>query len=339
MRRLLVLLVFAGCTTFSAPGHDGPKSNHFDGEAFFNPNPDTKPASALSIIGWILTRDPEPWPEWQELPVGPKPVERVGLGELRVTVVGHATLLVQMDGLNILTDPVWSRDIGPAGFELQSRVRAPAIRFEDLPPIDIVLVSHNHYDHLDVPTLRRLAEAHAPRVAAGLGTAALLAEHGIRNVRDFDWWEAHPLSRQVRLTSVPVQHFSRRGLLDGNTTLWTGFVIEGPAGRVYFGGDTGYGAHFAEARRRLGPMRLAILPIGAYRPRALMHAIHIDPEEAVRAHLDLDATTSVGMHYGTFPQADDGIDEPLEALRAAKTKLGVEAFRTLTFGEPYDAPR
>jgi L-ascorbate metabolism protein UlaG (beta-lactamase superfamily) len=324
MRAALAGLLLAGCTLYSTRPYRGPKSDHFDGEEFFNPHLTGEDSRGFfDLLAWIFTRDRGEWPERFHAEPGPRPPLRVGRGELRITFVNHATVLIQMDGINVLTDPVWSDVVGPTSFTGVERVRPPGIRFDDLPPIDLVLISHNHYDHCDLPTLSRLQERFAPRIAAGLGTASFLGAHGIRNARDFDWWSSVRVARDVVLTSVPVQHFSRRGVFDGDTMLWSGFVVEGPSGRVYFSGDTGYGPHFAQAAERLGPMRVALLPIGAYRPRWFMAPVHIDPEQAVKAHRDLRARTSVGIHFGTFRQADDGFTEPVEDLQKALLEAGL----------------
>lgn len=336
----LAATLLSGCCLYSARGYRGPVSDHFDGEAFYNEGVEAPEGRFLRFLGWILNRDQGPWPEVEDVTPGPPPPHRVGPGELRVTFVNHATVLVQMDGINVLTDPVWSEGVGPESLEVVRRVRPPGLRFEDLPPIDLVLLSHNHYDHMDLPTLRRLQAEHAPRIAAGLGSADILRRAGVRSAKDFDWWQSAKVSGTVRLTSVPVQHFSMRGVCDRDKVLWTGFVLEGPAGRVYFGGDTGYGPHFAEVGQRFGPMRLAVLPIGAYRPRWFMSHVHIDPAEALAAALDLRAATAVGMHFGTFKQADDGRDEPIADLHRALDEAGVsrERFWVLGFGEGRDVP-
>jgi L-ascorbate metabolism protein UlaG (beta-lactamase superfamily) len=260
-------------------------------------------------------------------------------GAVRVTFVNHATALIQIDGLNILTDPIWSERASPLSFAGPKRVRPPGLRFEDLPPIDAVLVSHNHYDHMDVPTLARLWREHHPRIFAGLGNAAFLAENGIE-ATDLEWWQSVPLAAGVELTSVPTQHFSSRGTRDRDATLWTGFVVKGPAGAVYFGGDTGYGPHFRAVRERLGPMRAALLPIGAYLPRWFMGPVHLAPEEAVQAARDLAAGTAVAIHFGTFRLADDGQDQaPVDLARALAVRgLSPEWFWVLGFGEGRDAP-
>jgi L-ascorbate metabolism protein UlaG (beta-lactamase superfamily) len=252
---------------------------------------------------------------------GPAPAARVDVG-IRVTLVGHATVLVQMDGFNILTDPVWSARCGPGGVAGPRRVRPAAVRLEDLPPIDLVLLSHNHFDHLDVPTLVALRRRHAFQLYTGLGNATLLRKHGIDAV-EMDWWgtAAH---RGLGVTCVPAQHFSGRGLFDRDNTLWAGLVVEGPSGRVYFAGDTGWGDHFEAIRDRCGEPAVALLPIGAYRPREIMQPVHIDPAEAVRAHVVLGAARSVPIHYGTFPLGADGEVDAIEDLARALAAEGVD---------------
>lgn len=340
---LVVLLLgaglFLGACVFTAPVYKGPKSDHFDGERFVNREP-TGHESVVDVMQWLLTREQGPWPDFIDDPPGDKPPARVGKGELRVTFVNHATLLVQMDGLNILTDPHFSERASPVSFAGPKRVRPPGIRFEDLPHIDAVLVSHNHYDHLDLPTLRRLVDRDEPALFVALGNNALLLREGVAGGRDLDWWQTAQLSADVRVHSVPTRHFSARGITDRDKNLWGGFVVEGPAGNVFFAGDTGYGSHFQEVGERFGPLRLALLPIGAYLPRWFMAPVHIDPKEAVRAHQDLRAQTSVAMHFGTFPLADDGYDEPPRDLKKAleESELADTAFWVLGFGEGRAVP-
>jgi L-ascorbate metabolism protein UlaG (beta-lactamase superfamily) len=212
------------------------------------------------------------------------------------------------------------------------------VRFEDLPPIDCVLISHNHYDHLDLPTLKRLAAVHKTRFLTGLGNGRLLAGAGIAQVTELDWWQSAEASGGRRIISVPAQHFSGRGFRDRNRTLWCGFLIETPVGSVYFAGDTALGPHFEEIRRRFGPPRVALLPIGAYRPSWFMAPAHISPEEAVRAHRMLGASTSIAIHYGTFALGDDGAEEPIDALRRALGESGglATTFVVIRFGEGRD---
>ncbi len=336
---LLVALATGGSACmFSTRPYAGPRSDHFDGTRFVN-DPERE-MGIFSTLAWALDRDPGPWPEWVESTPGPPPPRRVDLGRLRVTFVGHATVLVQLDGRNILTDPVWSDRIGPTPDLGVARRRAPGLRFEDLPPVDLVLLSHNHYDHLDLPTLRRLMQGHRPAIAAGLATREFLRSEGIVGARDFDWWDEADF-RGLKITSVPTRHFSMRGIFDSDTMLWSGWVVEGPSGaRVYFPGDTGDGPHFAAVGRRLGPFRLALLPIGAYRPRWFMSQVHIGPFEAVAAHQALRAATSVAIHFGTFKQADDGFREPVVDLRRALREHGVSEreFLVLEEGRGRDIP-
>lgn len=332
------MALFSGCA-FVAPRYQGPRSDHFDGQRFFNPQgPPEQGAGAL--FKWLTHREQGPWHEVEDAVPGPMPPWRVKDGELRVTFVGHSSVLIQLDGLNLLTDPVWSERVGPLPFAGPKRVRPPGIRFEDLPPIDVVLVSHNHYDHCDVPTLERLQDAFRPRIYAGLGNSLLFAQRHLRNAHDLDWWQSAELGHGVILTAVPAQHFSNRGLTDHNGTLWTGFAIRGKGGYVYFAGDTGFGPHFQQLRERLGPPRLAVLPIGAYRPEWFMAPVHISPAEAVKAHQALGAWRSVAMHFGTFALADDGQTDAPEQLGVALRQAGVPEgrFWVLGFGEGRDVP-
>ena len=328
-----------GCCVFSGPEYEGPTSDHFDGEHFQNLAP-TPPKRFAAFWQWTFTRTPGEWREWVESEPGPRPPERVGEGELRVTFVNHATALIQVDGLNFLTDPQWSERASPVSWAGPKRVRAPGVRFEDLPPLDGVLVSHNHYDHLDIETLRRISKERAAPIFVGLGVNALLEEVDIPGGRDLDWWDSVELSPTVRVHFVPAQHFSARGLCDRNTTLWGGYVIESPHGAIYFAGDTGWGPHFAMIAERFPRLRLALLPIGAYLPRWFMAPVHIDPAEAVRAHQSLGTLRSMGIHFGTFRLADDAEFDPLEDLAIARAASGVseDEFWVLGFGEGRDVP-
>ena len=310
----------------------GPRTDHFDGARFHN-QATVEHESAAGLVKWMLSREAGPWRRVAAEP-GPPPPERVTDG-VRVTFVGHATCLVQMDGLNLLTDPVWGERSSPVSWAGPRRFRPPGIRFDDLPPIDAVLLSHDHYDHLCAPTMTRLAREHGPRVASGLGNGALLRRLGVTEAIELDWWESTPLDERVRATFVPAQHFSGRGVNDRDQTLWGGFVVEGPAGTVYFAGDTGMGPCFEQIRARFGPVDLALLPIGAYRPEWFMSRVHVSPSEAVEAARILEARTSVAIHFGTFRLADDGMDEPVEALETALDALGSGApqFWVLNEGE------
>ena len=263
----------------------------------------------------------------------PRPPAGLDGARAAVTFIGHSSWLVQTAAGNLLLDPMYSRRAGPLNWYGPARVRVPAVAFEALPPVSIVLLSHNHYDHCDLATLRRLARRFDPLVVTPLGNAALVRSAGIRRVEEIDWWEpARTAPLEIVLT--PAQHFSARNPFDRNRALWGGFTITAASSRIYFAGDTGYGSFFCEIRERLGPIDLALLPIGAYEPRWFMKDIHMNPAEAVQAHVDLGAKQSLGMHYGTFQLTTEGIDDPLRELADARERMEVEAdaFRVLEFG-------
>lgn len=332
-------LATASCCAFSTCRYNGPESGHFDGGRFFNPDwVDAR--SRVEALRYLVHRSSPRWP-YRNPPVGPRPPTSVEPGQMRATFVNHSTVLLQMDRINLLTDPVWSDRVGPLNAVGPQRKRPPGIRFADLPPIDAVLISHNHYDHLDLPTLRRLKDAHRPVFFVGLGNRQLLEDNGIDRVTEVDWWSSVVLrssrdpSAVVEIVGVPARHDSGRGMCDVGGSLWLGFVARGTAGSLYFAGDTGWGSHFRRIGERLGPIRLAVLPIGAYLPRWFMHPVHIGPNQAVRAHQALGAQTSLAMHFGTFQQGNDGEFTPLQDLSAALLKAGLspERFWVLEHGE------
>lgn len=332
----LLLLVAAGLLfglAIGAPGHDGPPSDHFDGRLFRNVEPTPLPTAGMGLR-LLSEMDRGPWAERRAVPARPRPPERVGPGEIRATFVNHATVLLQVDGANLLTDPIWSERASPVGFAGPRRYHPPGIPFEALPPIDLVLLSHDHYDHLDLPTLRRLGREHDPLVVAGLGNRATLERAGLRRIRELDWGEALEAG-PLRIVGQRTRHFSGRGAFDRQRTLWLAYVVESRAGRVYFAGDTGWGSHFEETGERFGPFWLALLPIGAYAPRWFMGPLHIDPAEAVRAHLALRAEQSLAIHHGTFRLTQEAQDEPRRLLGEALAEAGVpaEAFAVLEPGE------
>lgn len=320
--------------------HDGPVSDHFDGMRFFDPH-GVPPKSFADLARWMLGGNRAVWPERVPNSHFDQPPARVEGRTWRISYVGHATLLIQTAGLNILTDPVWSERASPFSFMGPKRVHQPGISFEALPPIDAVLLSHNHYDHLDLATLSRLTAAHRSRVITPLGNDAILRAYdpAIR-AEPYDWGDRVVLNQDVGVTLAPMRHWSARHMLDRNKALWAAFVIETPAGRIYHVGDSGYGDghHFRAARERHGPFRLAILPIGAYEPRWFMRDQHMNPQESVRAFLDSGAELALGHHYGTFQLTDEAFDAPLQALSEARSKAGVvpERFRTLAPGEVWE---
>ena len=273
-----------------------------------------------------------PWPS--EVALEPRRPPNPGPDEVVVTFVGHATFLIQVGGTSVLTDPMYSRRASPVRFAGPRRVRAPGVRFDDLPTISLVLLSHNHYDHCDLRTLRRLEQRFHPPIVTPFGNGRLLQSAGIRQVEEIDWWETASAA-PLPITLTPAQHFSARGPFDRNRALWGGFLIEAGGHRILFAGDTGYGPHFREIAARLGPVDLALLPIGAYEPRWFMKDIHMNPAEAVQAHLDLAARQSIAMHFGTFQLTPEGIDEPVRELAKSLRDRGVpaERLRTAEVGE------
>jgi L-ascorbate metabolism protein UlaG (beta-lactamase superfamily) len=314
-------------------------SDHFDGKRFFNPGAPT-PKGLRAVLVWMLTRRKKTWPRWVEDPPQPGPPPAVTRDAVAATYVNHATFLLQTHGLAILTDPIWSERASPVRWAGPRRVRQPGVLFERLPPVSLVLVSHSHYDHMDLPTLRRLREAFNPVFVTTLGNRAFLAKHGLDRVEELDWWQTYWYNELVVVTLTPAQHFAARGLFDRNRTLWGGFLLTAGPRKLYFASDTAYPGPFREVRARAGPLDLALLPIGAYEPRWFMRTAHINPEEAVRAHLDLGGPFTLGMHFGTFQLTDEPIDEPERLLREALARHGVPEgrFRVPAFGETVYVP-
>jgi L-ascorbate metabolism protein UlaG (beta-lactamase superfamily) len=325
--------------------YSGPVSDHFNGERFFDPQ--GVPLRGRSDLRrWLVDRywrgTRTKWPAWAPSPYADRPPERVEGTACRVCYVGHASFLVQSGGLNILLDPVWSMRASPFRHVGPKRVNDPGIAFADLPPIDIVLVSHAHYDHLDVATLSRLAAAHRPRVITPLGNDAIMRAHDKAIAAEaYDWHDRVAIGRDAAVTLVPTRHWSARSLSDRNMALWASFVIETAASRIYFVGDSSYGegVHFRDVRERYGPIGLALLPIGAYEPRWFMADQHMNPAEAAQAFRDCGAAFALGHHYGTFQLTDEGIDAPVVALAHAleEAKIPAERFRALQPGQVWKA--
>ncbi|HZP75155.1 MAG TPA: MBL fold metallo-hydrolase [Pseudolabrys sp.] len=311
-----------------------PLSDHFDGKRFFNP---THPGSAPSprVVLKMLREPRAKWPKFVENIGVPRLHATLADDEAALTFINHATFLIQFAGKTILTDPIWSMRAGPAWPLGPRRVRKPGVAFADLPKIDIVLLTHNHYDHLDLPTLRRLKRAFAPTVLFAAGDRRLIGPLGFPAMHELDWWDVVTIDDTLKITFVPAQHFSARTTWDRQHSLWGGYVIEHRGHRIYFEGDSGYSRHFAEIAARLGAPDIAILGIGAYEPRWFMTPVHMYPAEAVRAHRDLGARLSIGMHFGTFQLTAEAFEQPKRDLAAALAAEGIgeHEFITLLEGE------
>ncbi|GBQ29107.1 MBL fold metallo-hydrolase [Gluconacetobacter sacchari] len=324
-----------------------PMSDHCDGRRFFNPAA-ILPAAAGArqgglgeILRWQRRR--RGLPAWSVPPVATPTGDPYALpapGTVHVTFIGHSTFLLRLpraDGtaLTVLTDPIFSDRCSPVRWAGPRRVLPPGRSLDALPRVDLVLVSHCHYDHLDLPSLAALARRDAPAVVTAPGNARHIRKAGLHTIVECDWWQGHDIGA-LRVTSTPARHGSARTPFDANRALWCGFDIrptgDGPAPSVFFAGDSGHGRHWAQIRARLGAPDIALLPVGAYDPRFLMEPVHITPEEAVSAMIDLEAGQAVGMHYGTFRLTDEPYDEPLRRLAAARAAAGLAADRFVGLG-------
>jgi len=318
--------------------YQGPPSDHFDGTRFFNPGQPSTDRTLRDMLRWKLAGAAQRWP--RSVPVTPaRPAPRVA--GFRVTMVGHASLLIQVAGRNLLTDPVWSNRASPFRFAGPKRVAAPGIAFDDLPPIDAVLISHCHYDHMDVETLRRLHAAHAPLMAMPLGNDAIVraAVPGARTVVG-DWWDRLDLGQGLVTTPTPANHWANRWPSDVRMALWSGHYLTTPWGSVWFAGDTGYGdgAIFDRVREWLGPPDAALIPIGAYAPRWFMADQHVDPGEAVAILRTVGAHRALGIHWGTFQLTDEARDAPPQSLAQALAAVAIapERFPAAAPGEAFE---
>ncbi len=371
LRRLGTLLLFVAAALCFAPTlippfldrlyYKGPPSGHYDGKHFFNPEDRGRAPPKLgsgAAARWASGQGRVKWPE-QVAVVPTRPPARVEGKRMLVTWIGHSTVLVQTAGLNILTDPIWSERASPFSFIGPKRVRAPGVRFEDLPKIDLVFVSHNHYDHMDLPTLKRLWERDRPIIATSLGNDAILRAAGIPSVA-LDWGQERYIVNG-RLSDVPavaeciddkpcsdpgfrierVHHWGSRWGTDRNRALWSGFTLMLPSGNIFFAGDTGWGGGtWAAEAAKHGPYRFAILPIGAYLPREIMQSNHMEPEESVAAFRRLAPGTALGVHWGTFQLTFEAIDDPPRRLAAAlkAARIPADRFVTTEVGKSFEVP-
>lgn len=318
---------------FRGQQYFGEISDHFDGKKFYNKAP--MPAKRKSFFMVALTEEKGEWPE--SIHVNQLEKEHIlnKSTDLRIYMVNHSTILIQTNGVNILTDPIWSERASPFTWIGPKRHALPGINFEDLPKIDLVLISHNHYDHFDIATLKMLDEKFNPLILTGLGNDTLLKEHNLNNVITLDWWGSHKFNDDITINFVPAQHFSARGFTDRFATLWGGFVIQSTDKNLFFAGDTGYSNHFKEIKKKFGKIDVAMTPIAAYEPRWFMKYMHTNPHEAVQAHLDLEAEYSIAIHFGTFRLAFESYEQIFKDFDKALKDLEVspQEFLLLRNGE------
>lgn len=319
--------------------YNGPISDHFDGNRFHNLQPGTE-NKFTDLIRWLITRKKKIWPKLIQLNKTPSLSSMVSGNKICATYINHATVLIQTNGLNIITDPVWSDRVSPIKWLGPKRAYPPPIRLEDMPKIDIILISHNHYDHLDLATVRQIYKMHQPKIYTGLGVDSFLARHKIDAI-GLDWWDNSIISDTLKITYVPSQHWSLRRFSDKNQTLWGGFVITSGPNHIYFSGDTGYyQKHFKDIGEKFPNIALSLLPIGAYKPEWFMGHNHMNPEGAVKAAIDLNSKLNLAIHYDTFNLADEDYNEALRDLEAAlkKHKKSKAWFRSIMPGEAINIP-
>ena len=322
--------------------YTGSITDHFDGKQFYHAGLPPTDKSLFDLLRWQLFGNHAKWPKSIPARIGIKPEPH---DTLSILCIGHASLLIQTAGINILIDPVWSEVASP--FRVGPRRRnSPAVSLVDLPPVHAILVTHNHYDHMDTATIAAIHAQHKPVIISPLGNDTVIHKDAPQvSVQTGDWWQSFPLSPNVRVTIVPAYHWSARKLGDRRQSLWCGFVIDSPSGRIYCAGDTAYqdGKIFSEIRSRCGNPLVAILPIGAYAPRWFMSTQHTDPAEAVQIAIDVGAQHLLGIHWGTFPLTDEPWDEPPRLLEDAVTlhtgtPIRAQAMRSgdvWTSGKPY----
>ncbi len=320
---LLCIKIFSAIAEIS-----GSKSDHFDGKHFFNPGHDDK-NSFFDLLKWQFTSRPAKWPENVSNKDYPAPILPEGK-KATFTFINHATFLIQTPQVTFLTDPVFSERVSPVKFAGPKRARLPGVSLDKLPAIDVVIISHNHYDHMDLESLKAIDLKFHPLFIVPLGNREFLLKEGLQNVVELDWWKDQQVKNTL-ITFTPSLHWSSRSLWDKYETLWGSFFISIDGFKFYFGGDSGYADHFRDIKMRLGAPDVALLPIGAYGPRWFMKKHHMNPAEAIMAHKDLEAGTSFGMHFGTFQMTDEGIDDPVKALQ--KSLGEIKNFQVLDQGE------
>jgi len=337
---LVMVIQLIGCAT----PNTYPASDHYDGKNFHNPIKIPKWTAGQIASHIQAGHRGGKWPDHvHNAQFKQCDISKNNDSALTLTYVNHSTVLIRIGGTTILTDPVWSQRVGPFRKFGPARIREPGISFESLPKIDLILLSHDHYDHMDIPTLKRLVKRDNPTIMAPLGNKHFLQSQGIHAVLELDWWDEQQFNEETRVVLTPAQHTSGRFPWLNKSTLWGGFLVldERSETSIYFAGDTAYQTHFLDIKDRYGAVDIALLPIGAYKPRKLHQSVHMDPLDAIRAHEDLEASYSAGIHHGTFQLSAESYEEPFRELnqRLLERGLTAEHFlsntegRTLAFKE------
>lgn len=333
---LVLASIFVCCIGGCSMKSKYPVTDHYDGSRFYIEGLDSD-KSLWSVIKWSLSRPDGNYPEWIENKSKPQLPDQLEDGQVAATFVNHASFLLQTKNFNFLTDPIWSQRASPVSFLGPKRFRDPGVKFEELPKINFVVISHNHYDHLDLKTIADLNKKFKPVFIVGLGNAKHFSDIEDAKVIELDWWQSHTINNNgatAKITMVPVQHWSARSVTDKRKALWGGYVIEANQKRIFFSGDSGYSkSMFSKIGETWSEIDLALLPIGAYEPRWFMKVNHMNPEESVQVHLDIKSKMSVAMHFGTFPLSDELYGQPEKDLEEAKKKLTVNNFIILDVGE------
>ena len=285
------------------------KNNNFDGERYFHPWPELA-KNLLTVLKWQWTSKKKPWPKQIQNKSAPEFAKNLKAQDIEITFINHATVYFRHAGLSFITDPHWGLRASPITFAGPKRVRAAGAKIEGLPALDYVLVSHNHYDHLDIPSLKKLNSIYNPKFLIPKGDAKLMTEAGILNFIELDWWDEVDLPNDCKIIFVPVKHWSARNLSDRNKSLWGGFIIQSPDKNIFFAGDTGYCDIFKTLSDKYGFFDVALLPIGAYEPRWFMKDAHMNPQEAVQAHQDLKSKFSMAIHFGLWQLTDEAMEQP-----------------------------
>ncbi|GLR15431.1 MBL fold metallo-hydrolase [Portibacter lacus] len=320
---VLVVVIAVSCATLNVPTYQGEKTDHFDGKKFHDPD-----GRGLGDFGKLMKYNRQnKKAKWEFQETSDFSLEQIDNftteGKVRYFHINHATVLMQMDGMNILTDPVYSKRASPISWAGPKRFRDPGIPFDKLPKIDAVLISHDHYDHLDISTLKKLRDRDNPTILAGLGLKGFLRKFKLENVVELDWNEETEING-LTFTFTQAIHWSNRAF-SPRKTLWGGYVIKGSSS-IFFAGDTAYGPHFTDIKEKYGPFDLALIPVGAYTPRFFMLQVHMDPQQAFQTHMDVDAKESYAIHWGTFQLTHEGMYDPVDELTVACDSAGVDNF-------------